>query len=349
MRWITIVVFIVSLLSCSDSSQKFGRKAKALGVPNQVAVIADEELWESFVGDTLRDYLESLYPVLPRPEPLFDVRFFTPMDLRVEKLRRELRTYLVVASAEQPQSEAYDLVKKHLGQRANFSKMQLNKNKDQWASGQLLLYYTAPTDSMLARNFADYLPAISQQVAQHDYKPIRAKAFLKGERKSLSRKMDSLFHIDIKIPADFIQAEAQDSFIWLRKDFEDITANLMFRELPYVSKEQLSKEYIKSIRNYLGQIYVKSNTPDSYMVINDENLPMYTFTKKVDDKYALQAKGIWEMTEDFMGGPFVSYLIVREDRNSLLFVDAFVLAPGRRKRNMMQELETIIEGLNFKS
>jgi len=347
MRWIAWMIFCFLLNSCSDSNPQFGRKVKALGVPNQIAVIADEDMWESFVGDTLREYLESVYPVLPRPEPLFDLRLFTPFDLRVEKLRRELRTYLIVASADHPESEAYGLVKKNLGSKVDFSKIQLNRNKDEWASGQLLLYYSGPTDSLLAKKLAEYLPAITQEVAEHDYTPIRAKAFLQGERKSLSTKLDSLFGIKMKVPSDYIQAELQDSFIWLRRDFEDITSNILMRELPYTSKGQFTKEYIKSIRNYLGEVYVKSNTEGSYMIINDSDLPMYTFTKQVNGTYAMQAKGIWEMNKDFMGGPFVSYLILREDRKSLLFIDAFVLALGRQKRNMMQELETIVEGMEF--
>ena len=48
-----------------------------------------------------------------------------------------------------------------------------------------------------------------------------------------------------------------------------------------------------------------------------------------------------------MGGAFISYLRHNPDNNELLFVDGFVHAPGKDKRNFMQHLEHIISTVNF--
>jgi hypothetical protein len=323
------------------------KKAKALGVPNQITVICDEVQWEGQLGDTLTSYLGSVYPVLPRPEALYDIKYFSPFDIRVEKLRRELRTYLICASAESDSSEAYQLVRSHLGEKADFSKPRLLQKKNQWATGQILLYLIAPTDSALVEAFKTYLPSITEQVHNHDMVPLRAKTYLKGKNIKLSQRVDSLFSVKMDVPGDYLQAMVQDSFIWLRKDFEDIIINLLVQEVPYRSEEQLTQDYIKSLRNKLGKKYVSSDADSSYMVINDVDLPMYTFQRQISGSYTLQSKGIWEMEYDFMGGPFVSYLVVRKDRGTLLFMDGFVLAPGRKKRNLMQEIEVILEGVAF--
>ena len=79
------------------------------------------------------------------------------------------------------------------------------------------------------------------------------------------------------------------------------------------------------------------------MRINDVDLPMFTKVTQVDDKYALEARGIWEIANDYMGGPFVSYLIHSPKRNELIFIDGFLHAPGEDKRNFMQYLEHVLE------
>lgn len=340
-----LLVLFGFMISCQSTG--FEKKPKALGVPNQLTVICDQELWQTDMGDSMSYYLESVYPVLPRPEPLFDLKTFTPFDIRIEELRRELRTYLVCASAEDTTSETYKLVNLHMGQNVDWSKVQLKQSRDKWSRGQILLYFTAPSDSALAAALSKYMPAITEKVAQHDRKPITDKAYLKGINERMGMQLDSVFDIKFKVPGDYVIATSDENFSWLRKDFEDMTINILLAELPYKSQDQVSAQYLKEVRDSIGKAYVESNTPGSYMVINDRNLPMYTFQKDVSDKYALQARGIWEMTDDFMGGPFVSYLIVRPQRKTLLFIDAFVLAPGREKRNLMQELEAVIESTRF--
>ncbi|MCB0632620.1 MAG: DUF4837 family protein, partial [Lewinella sp.] len=50
---------------------------------------------------------------------------------------------------------------------------------------------------------------------------------------------------------------------------------------------------------------------------------------------------------DFMGGAFVSYLIHNPEKKDLLFVDGFVHAPGKDKRDFMENLEYIISTTEY--
>jgi len=53
------------------------------------------------------------------------------------------------------------------------------------------------------------------------------------------------------------------------------------------------------------------------------------------------------MANDCKGGPFLTYLILNPDDGYLLLVDAFVFAPGKDKRDYMQELEFILDSTSF--
>ena len=83
------------------------------------------------------------------------------------------------------------------------------------------------------------------------------------------------------------------------------------------------------------------------MVINDDDLPVFDYTYDIDGKYTREIRGVWEMVNDFMGGPFASYAILNETNNEVIFVDTFIYAPGKEKRNMMQELEYIVRHSTF--
>ena len=49
-----------------------------------------------------------------------------------------------------------------------------------------------------------------------------------------------------------------------------------------------------------------------------------------------------------MGGPFLNYLIEDKLNDRVLFVEGFVFAPSKRKRDNIIEIEAIIKSLKLK-
>ncbi|MBK6947210.1 MAG: DUF4837 family protein [Haliscomenobacter sp.] len=74
----------------------------AFGEINELAVIADRDMWESPIGDTIQFYYSSPFLILPQPEPILDLRFFSPGDLDADQLRKQLRAYLLLATSAIP-------------------------------------------------------------------------------------------------------------------------------------------------------------------------------------------------------------------------------------------------------
>jgi hypothetical protein len=77
------------------------------------------------------------------------------------------------------------------------------------------------------------------------------------------------------------------------------------------------------------------------MSVDDVNLPVYFQEMLFGELRAMQARGIWRMEKDFMGGPFVTYLIPDPDKKRIIFIDGFVYAPGQKKRFEMRKLDTV--------
>ena len=61
-----------------------------------------------------------------------------------------------------------------------------------------------------------------------------------------------------------------------------------------------------------------------------------------NNKYAIEAKGLWKTNNLSMGGPFISYVFVDEELNRVYYIDGFVYSPGKSQREFIRELETIL-------
>ena len=101
---------------------------------------------------------------------------------------------------------------------------------------------------------------------------------------------------------------------------------------------------MKALRDDFGRNHISSTEANTYMRINDEDLPILEYNKDINGLYAKEYRGIWEMENDFMGGPFHTWMIVNGDE--LIYVDGFVWSPGKTKRDMLQQLEQIVSTIN---
>lgn len=350
---IILVGALLGCFSCSEDIQKSLQPfPTALGKINQLNIIADQDIWDGPVGDTIRYYYSSAYPILPQPEPVYDLRHYTPRDLLTEPLRKELKNYILVANLGNEDSPTAKMIAKDLGNE----KIQRAKNdptydssigRNKWASDQLLVYQFAFSNERLAENIKKNFLGVSKKLKEADLAQLDANVYQSGQDKELEAQVREKFGVNIRIPADYSLATSDEEVMWIRKDTRKANLNVMIKKVKYTDKKQLTKDGLKAIRDSLGSKYISSEIPGTYMRVNDVDLPLITTATQLNGKYAIQANGIWEIVNDFMGGAFVSYLILDEQKNELVFVDGFVHAPGEEKRNLIQYLDHIISSVKI--
>ena len=94
---------------------------------------------------------------------------------------------------------------------------------------------------------------------------------------------------------------------------------------------------------------MKLNIPGSlegqYMATDTNYVNVREFSIK--GEYAFEARGLWYMENDMMGGPFVSHARVDRPNGRVVVVEAFVYAPKDKKRDMMRQLEAALYTLNL--
>ena len=74
---------------------------------------------------------------------------------------------------------------------------------------------------------------------------------------------------------------------------------------------------------------------------------VYIRTKTFEGRTVIEARGLWEMENDMMGGPFVSYSQVDSVNNRVIVAEGFVYAPEKRKRLFIRQLEAAVQTLQF--
>lgn len=68
---------------------------------------------------------------------------------------------------------------------------------------------------------------------------------------------------------------------------------------------------------------------------------------EIKGRNAIESKGLWEMKNFLLGGPFVNYIIEDKPNHRLLVLEGFVSAPMTEKRDYLFELEAIIKSIEF--
>lgn len=352
MRLFQIVICLaigIAISGCGEVLKGLESRPTAIGSTNEIVVISDRTLWESVAGDSLVYYFEAPYPIMPQPEPMFDLRHFTAEDLAESPLRRELRTYIIFANLDDRTSPVTHIVTEDLGEEslrrakeddAYFTSVGMDK----WARGQLIIYVFAYGVEELSRKIVKAYPAIAKRVQEHDLVQVQAMTYLHRESVPIAQRIREKFGVSLKVPGDFQIAVDNDNFLWIRQDTRDMVGGLALMRIPYSSTSQLELPGFIEMRDRLGMM-IEGTSTGSYMQTNADDLPVYLYQKTLDGRFAVEGRGIWELTEDFLGGPFVCYAVV--DSNEILMIDAFVHAPGKDKRNFVQRMEYVISSLRF--
>jgi len=343
-------LLLVSLIAgCSSSDGTpvaFKSKPVAYGNVNRVNIVVDDVLLEGPVRDSLDYYYEQPYPLMPQPEPIYDLNIIDAGDLEMLSARKELRTYVILADLNDMTSATTKLVTSDLGEEKILAAREDYRRgtsivTNRWANDQLLIYLFAEGPDELAKLVAQSFPSASKRIATADRAMLEANTYQSGHSETTKDSLMTLVGLSLDVPVDYRIARAEDNFVWLRRDLSVVIQNILVTSVPYIGEDQISADSAVVYRNAMGKMAVRSDTEGSYMTTNDRDLPVVPYVREFDGKYAFEARGIWEMTDDFLGGAFFTYLLPAPEQKKLYVIDVFTFAPGKGKRNYMQQLELI--------
>ncbi len=342
------VFLAFSLFSCQDGDMSQGRR-DVIGDVGDVVFVVESRLWNTALKDTVDYYFQSPFLLLPQPEPVFDVKHFTMNQILSRPIRKKFRTMVLLANMSELDTKEAKMAIKDLGRERvdellTNPEMGFATGKSKWADEQLIVYVLANSQEDLERSIIRNFPKIAAKIRQHDQPRRHERAFHNGHNKPAEKMLKDTFGIEMEIPSDYItSAVRNENLIWMRKETPKLSSSILVGKIPYRRESQLNADSLQVYLNAFGRKYIASSADSSYFVINDHDLPLIKSKVNLNGHYAVENRGIWELERDFMGGPFISYLLQNPNKaDQLLLVAGFVYAPQKKKKVFMEHLEEII-------
>lgn len=351
--FIATTLLLSTLIGCTEKQRtRLAVTPTAYGKVDNILVVADEYTWTTTIGDTFRNYFEALYPITPQPEPIYDLRYKTPKQFQEGKVLKTHRAILIMGALDDMSDPASAEIRKAIGEE-NVLRAQQQSNyriavhKDRWAQGQTVIYWFGPNrDELLKTIIKDY-QRVMNQFNKVDTELFIEQIYAPGQNIEASQIIKKTFNLGLKVPQEYVVANVDSTSMWLRKETNKTSSNIFICSLPLSDSTKLSPESHKHIRNKLTKTYFSTHIENSYMQIEDQVLPIYYQEMVFNNKPALQARGLWKMVNDFMGGSFVTYMIEDIPNNRVILLDGFIHAPGQKKRPELRKLDMIFSTLTF--
>ena len=158
--------------------------------------------------------------------------------------------------------------------------------------------------------------------------------------------LDEFLFLSLKMPSAYSIFKQENKTIWFQKLLKNGSSNIIVSELN-ISKEDFETFSLKDLiisRDSLNKSFVPGRNEGSYMITEQAYLPYFT-TTKVNGFSAKETRGTWEVNGDFMGGPFINYIVKDSINNRVLYFEGFIFSPSQRKRDGIIEIESIIKSL----
>ena len=310
-------------ISCKETTKKLSSSGKA----GEVIVVIDKEDWEGPVGVMLRDTLESDCPFLPQREPLYTLVNITPSSFNnFFQVHRNIIMVNIDDTAVPGITTHYNV----------------------WAAPQCVINIDAldlkTAKKMVSENKGLIVNTLEQ--AERDRVIRNAKKYEEVELAPVVRAMAGG---SPHFPVGYALKKKTNDFIWITSDTQFTQQGIFVYKYPHHNDpDAMTCESIIRHRNEIMKNNVPGMFENTYMTTSSFGKPSIEYVKYQGRHFA-QVRGLWEVENDFMGGPFVSHSFYRPDGKDIIVLEGFVYAPKYDKREYLRQVEAILYSFEWEN
>lgn len=320
-----LLVFVCALnfIACQETeADKKAVLSESNGKINNVSFFIDENLWNGEIGDSIRKKFAAPVDGLPQEEPIFNLNQY-PTKI-FDGFARKSRNIVYISKG----GENYYVAK-----------------DNQYAKPQKVFFISGKNNEEILKILEEKTPEIIQS--------LKAAEIIENQvrlRKSLisNEKIKKQFGISLDVGFGYKYDMVKDDFLWIRKEFSSGYNSILVYQVP-INKIENDSAVIGNIikmRDSIGKQNIHGVLPNTWMITEEAYAP-YLFDTKIQGRKTYLTKGTWELKNDFMAGPFVNYAIKDTRNNRYLILEGFTYNPSKAKRDLVFELEAIIQSVKF--
>ncbi len=328
---ILIATAVFSMTSCKPSTNYSKSKtylSTVSGKQGDVLVVINKDYWESGLGQMIRDTLKDEYPMLPQPEARF----------RLTNVPHSGFTSMF-----QIQRNIFEV------DIDPFNINTITFRKNVWATPQCVV-------SLKAENYNEAVKLFKANAAQI------VSVFEGSERERLiannraypstptELEVKKMFGGSPVFPKEAKILKQTDDFMWIATCNTDyIKKYIILYKYPVVKGEDMMSR--KSLIEHNLEA-INSNIPGtregSYMTHSKFLDPTVQYLKYNNKSFA-EIRGLWDVENDYMGGPFVAHVLYNPNGRYMVGVEGFVYAAKFDKLQYMRDVEAVVYSFQWQS
>ena len=313
-----VFVMVLMLGSCKDATKNL--MPSVTGKINQVLVIAEKNMWDGAVGDTIREFFGQDQDGLPQAEPIFDVlnlpeKYF---DKNMKGHRNVLQVVIspsvdsaYVRYADSPWAKTQKYVKSAAPDRKTFFKL-FDENKLKI----LGIYAKAERDRLIS---------VYKRTAD-------TRIFNLFKKK---------YNILLYCPTGYYVNKDTTDFVWMSSETTKNSKGIIFFTEKYEHESQFNYAIIFDRVNEELKKHIPGPREGSYMAL-DMEVPYTAVQYKYNGHYAVLFRGLWMVENDFMAGPYELNVVLDEEYQRVIYMMGYVYYPNEEKRDMMKQVDAIL-------
>ena len=319
---------LITLSSCSQEQRKKALLPNISGKAGEVIVVIGQNDWEGAVGTVLRDSLTCDFPQLPQREPLFTL-------------------------VNVPQSAFGSMFQIH----RNIIIININKDvtepgvvyrNDVWAAPQTVIRVNAPDSEtaveILKENNTTIVGMLEE--AERDRMIRNARKY---EQQGIAPVVTEMVGGSPHFPSGYRIKKKTDNFIWVTYDPEYVSQGIFIYKYPVVKgQDMMSSQSLLTENSLMLMDNVPGMFENTYMTMSSFAPPTIKYMKYRGLEFA-EIRGLWEVHNDYMGGPFVTHVFYSPDGEYMIGLEGFVYAPKFDKRHYLRQVESIIYSFEWET
>jgi len=277
----------IGLISCNNGkSQNY--LPRSIGPVNQVTVVMENDLWKGQVGDKVREHFAATAIGLTWEESILTLNQVPPKVFTGSLLNSK--------SILQVKKDSVDVAE---------------LRTDVYATPQRMAIFKGQTDEEIMADIEAKAEEIIASYRAMDLEQTQTRLL-----KSLNKEgvLEEKFNITMSVPSIYKVGRQQDDFVWMDREIQKGHMNIIAYEMPATSfsTDSTLVRDIVQMRDSIGELFVPGpDVPDKKTHMRTE--PAFSpsiFPAEIAGRKAIEVRGIWDIKNYPMAGPFITYIIV---------------------------------------
>lgn len=295
------------------------------GLPCELIVVADETLRKCALNDTILAITEGPTPGLGADEMVFRAT--------------QLTTPQYISAYGTMHSQVFFRLDKKL------KTGRVGVLYDAKARPQIMVTVEAPSVEAMG----DLLEKRGKDVRQliYDFQVRRLARIARSHPSDRAdRDLRAVAGYSVSVPAELVATKKGKDFLWAGTNRVQEDMNFLYYSYPWDPAETDILNRFVAQRDSVLKKNIPGSRPTQWMTTSrgkDDEPVVWARPVTVGGRRLTEVRGLWELHDGFMGGPFVALVGVDSTERRTVVAEGFVYNPQGQKRDLMRRMEGALQ------